>query len=491
MISRQPSLILLALAGALCLAAGPAQADRKKRAGSPIRDAEKLADRQRAAERKLIKEHLALAKRLQKDKAEWEAWLELRYLQRLDPDHPKLKLLLPEVQPALPEKLAPEFEPGHGELVKLAGEELGEVLDRGQRGQMKPEELAPVARRMLCYDGDDEDARKVLGFLGSKGRWVQRREAEVMGRYAEALAKVPAPEPLKASPFPKLEQALGLELEFVKGRHCWAAGVKGKVQLAQLETIAKSAEVAYAAMHADLLGVPNSVFGGERVATGGAQGPFTPMLFLMLDGAAQHDRFLQRVVTDKDLRIAGRGLTFVSAWWREEKLLVCDNRAAGKFLLEWPAQRIAFQVINQRFGDRRPTYLVQGLARYYSAHVSGQAMIRTVPIGSKSRDEQRLQAGDYAQLRSLARWGVDNFRVDPPATLGLYKDLNSMNRIDNALATAFIDFLLATRKGALIKLLQVSDAKKQGIEASFAEAFGQETPAALDQAFAEWFQANY
>ena len=391
----------------------------------------------------------------------------------------------------MPDKVHPGFTLARKTLKAMAHDELGAVLDRGQRGGLSGEALAPVAQSLLRYDADFAPARTALGFKGRKGSWLRDSELTTQARYAKAFATVPAPKLLETSPFPKLEAALGLKLIVVRGAHCFAAGVSGSTTQAELETLAKSAEVAYAAMHADLLGQPNSVFGSKRQATGVKLKPWRAPLYLMLDGKKQHQIYLDKVVSNEELKLVGRSLTFVSTWWRAEKILVSDSRARGKYLREWPSQHMAGQVIVQRFGGRRPTYLLQGLTRYYSAHVSREARIRAVPMGSRSRDKNRMRAGDYAQLRGLARWALDSFKVDPPAKLGLYKTLNAMNRADNAVATAFIDFLLARHRGALIKLLQVADEKKRSVEESYAEAFPGLTTEALDEAFAAWFLENY
>lgn len=481
-------LVSALLLGALALS--PA-AGEEKREPSPIRDAKKLGKRVLAAQRKLVKEHISAARKHEKAKGEWEMWFELKLALRLDPKSSLARRMLPEVAPVEPEILQPTFQAARRELRQLAFDHYGKVLDRGIRGELPAEVLAPVAQVLLTYEPDHPPARAVLGFKGKPGAWLKPRELATLGRYSLALSKVPDPKRLPECPFPKLEAALGLKLNVVKGPHCYAAGVKGDVPLSELVTVAKAAEIAYAAMHAELLGQPNSVFGGKRQATGAKLGKWRAPVYLVLKGKAQHQRYLDRVVSGEELKLAGRSLTFVSTWWKPEKILVCDNKAQGRYLREWPAQQMATQVIVQRFGPDRPTYLVQGLTRYYSAHVSREARIRAVPLGSKSRDAQRMRAGDYAQLRALARWALDNFRVDPPARLGLYKTLNAMNRADNAVATAFTDFLLEHRRGALIKLLQIANSKKLSVEDAYAQAFGEETTEALDEAFAAWFAANY
>jgi len=483
------STLLLGLSALLALAGSASSAPK-----SPIRDAEKLLKRLRVAEKGLVKDHIRLAKDMEKEQRAYEMWVSLKFAERLEPDHHRVKRLLPDVEPVQPDKLHPEFLQGHSKLVLTARTDFYQVLDRGVRGKLTPADLAPVARRLLHYDPDHRIARSVLGFGGTPGRWVTPREVAIQKRYAFALSKVPHPKPVEKHPFPKLEAALGFGLQVYQGRHCWVAGVAGKkgTPPGHLITMAKAAEVTYAAMHADLCGLKNSVFGGTGAPPEGVDtGKFRPPLLLMLTNKAQHQRFLDAVVSDEALKITGRQLAFVSTWWKPESVSVCDNRLAGKHLREWPAQRMAYQVLNQRFGFRRPTYLVQGLARYYSAHVSGQAMIRTVPLGSQSRETAMMKAGDYAQLRALARWAVDHFQVDPPATLGLFKTLNSMRRPDNALATAFVDFLLAERRDQLIKLLVQADSKVRDVEAAYKEAFPEEPQADLDQVFAEWFQANY
>jgi len=484
-----PRLLPLALLLALC--ASGLQAEEKKRKPSPIRDAKKFGKRTLAAQRKLVKEHIAAARTHEKAKGEWELWFELKLALRLDPKSSLARRMLPDVPPVEPEVIQPTFQVARSRLKTLAYEHYGKVLDRGLRGELPKEVLAPVAQTLLRYDPDFGPARSVLGFKGKRGAWLRPSEIATLARYGKALAKVPAPKRLEECPFPKLEAALGLKLIVVKGPHCYAAGVKESVSEGDLVTIVKAAEIAYAAMHAELLGQPNSVFGGKRQATGTKLKAWRAPLYLSLKGKAQHQRYLDRVVSGEELKLAGRSLTFVSTWWKPERLLICDNKAQGKYLREWPAQQMATQVIVQRFGPNRPTYLVQGLTRYYSAHVSREARIRAVPLGSKSRDAKRMRAGDYAQLRSLARWALDNFRIDPPARLGLYKTLNAMNRADNAVATAFVDFLLAKRRGALIKLLQVANGKKVSVEDAYPQAFGEETTEALDLVFEEWFQANY
>ena len=95
------------------------------------------------------------------------------------------------------------------------------------------------------------------------------------------------------------------------------------------------------------------------------------------------------------------------------------------------------------------------------------------------------------KLRALARWARDRMRVAPPASVGIRKRIDGMNRMDNAVASAFYDYLLAERFDKLLALFKTGDLSKQSLDVMFGSVFGEETPDKLDQAFLRWFPNNY
>ena len=164
---------------AFCASGVEAEEERKP---SPIRDAKKFAKRVTAAQRKLVKEHIAAARRHEKAKGEWELWFELKLALRLDPKSSLARRMLPEVPPVEPEVIQPTFQAARGELRTLAYEHYGKVLDRGLRGELPKEVLAPVAQILLRYDPDFGPARSVLEFKGKPGSWLRPSEIATLTR---------------------------------------------------------------------------------------------------------------------------------------------------------------------------------------------------------------------------------------------------------------------------------------------------------------------
>ena len=99
-----------------------------------------------------------------------------------------------------------------------------------------------------------------------------------------------------------------------------------------------------------------------------------------------------------------------------------------------------------------------------------------------------MKAGDYDQLRSLARWVHDGFRYTLPFEGAVYKSLDSMDRGDNALATAFVDYLLDTNRARLVELLKQADGETPVTDV-VKDLFGD--PIEADKAFTAWFVRNY
>ena len=86
--------LCLALLG--CLVGWTSAASARPK--SPIRDKEKLLKRLRVAEKGLVKDHIRLAKDMEKEQRAYEMWVSLKFAQRLEPDHHRVKRLLPDVE---------------------------------------------------------------------------------------------------------------------------------------------------------------------------------------------------------------------------------------------------------------------------------------------------------------------------------------------------------------------------------------------------------
>lgn len=463
--------------------------------GSPIKSPKTLARALKKAEKKLLKKHLALAKKLKKEKRLWYRYRELLAAQRLDPANRSVKRKIPDPPPFPPKQEYKEYAQRRKPIVELAKRQLGALLERAAKGALNIAAVGPVARRLLQYDPDHAGARSAMGFRGKQGRWLTQREQAIQQAYAEAWKKAPQGKPVQGRKFPNLEKAMGFELMLLEGPHALAGGPRKSANPANLRTVLQSAEVAYAAFHQDFFGVEGiyRAPGSTRKATGGPKlKNFGKPLFLVLENKEQHLRYLDRVVTNKKTKKVGKTLNYVITGFKPDKVLIIDGYPQGALSKEWPARRMTLINTLRRFGQNRPLSLRLGIERWYSARVSGNARIRAVPTGSAVRGGKKFQrVGDYFQLRNLARMARDNFLVDPPVAKGMRKRIEGMRRPDDAVATAFVDFLFATAHDKLIALFTKGDLNKTPLDDLLKTVFGGQTPEQLDQKFGAWFDNNY
>lgn len=473
-----PAAALLILTAGL---AAPAEA------GSPIRSAASLKRKQERIEKNLVRDHLRLVKKLQRADRPFEAWLELKQVLRIDPENRKALAEIPQYPPPPPVESLKDYAAARGRIDKEATRELGELIERGEKGKLSSEDLTPVAMRLLEYELDHEGARRVLGFTGAPQDWVSAAEAKRQAAFKAAFEKAPTGEEVPGA-FPKLAAALGVKLTVRKTPHAFVAGVNASAD--KLDSVAKSVETAWAAIHHDLFGGTELFGDGDgRAATGVKLKPLAPPLFLVLDDKAQHLRFLDKVVTDKNLKVRGRSLGFLATNWAPERVLICESRTPGMHLVEWSSMLMTHIVINQRFGRNRPVFLKQSLARYYSGLVSGRAYVKMVASGTQSDGPGGATRGDYNQLRWLARWAYARFRALAPSSEGLRRPLDAIRRTDLAVGTAWVDYLLSRHRAKLIALLKLADSKKIGTSEAFAKAVAPD-PMAFDSGFVDWLVKN-
>ncbi len=463
-------------------------------APSPIKTPKKLKSELAKTEKRLVKSHLKLAKQMKRERKPWAAYLELLTVKRLDPTNKKIKKLLGKDAPAKDE-LDKAYISARNELEFDATQRLSGLIERAVEGGLSEAALASVALRLLQYEPDHLLGRKALGFSGEKQNWEGAHERRLYAQYRAGFVKVPPPKEHKENPLVKLEEALGFKITVYEGAYCYAVCDASTPMPKRLIEICKSADLAYAAIHHDLFGTKGLLKpkrkDGEKEApvTGPKLEPIPKVIYLQLTTQAQHFKFLEGVVENANLKIAGKKLGMVATPWAPQKTIVCDCWGPG-YEREWPAERMARFVIRVRFGPRRPDYLLQGISRYYSGHISLRAYMRTVPIGSQAKGEKRYKAGSYALLRADAREDYNAFRTALPVSGGLYKSNQSMNRGDNAMATAFVDYLIHNDKPKLLALFSKGDSKERQMPALIKEVFGDD-PAAADELFSLWFERSY
>lgn len=457
--------------------------------GSPIKSAKSLASKVKKAEKYIAKKHIKLAKLLKKKDFKWEAYLEAKYALRLDADNKSASKLLPKFPPLPSTKKNDDYKKAVAEFAKLAESKLGELLERGKKGEMSSEDLTPLAVRVLQYSPDHAVAREVLGFTGSAKKWSNARFDKLAGAYQAALTKAPQGKVVQKR-FPKLEAALGLSLKYRESDKFIVAGATASDEI--LINTLKAAEVAYGAFHNDFFGV-EGVFSSPdaRPTTGVKLKPMGKSMFLLLDNNEQHERFLDKVVSDANMKVRGKKLAFLATGWQPEKIRIFESRANKAHSQEWAALMTTLLMVKARFGDNRPPYVVQGLGRYYSCHISQRAFLKVVAGGTMSDAEKdAFRRGDFMQLRWTARWAYDHWRAPLPCEFGLSKSIDAMNRGDVGVATAFIEFLMAKHPGRLLKFLQVADSRKQSLQKSYSQAF-EKAKKEFDQEFLDWFVRNY
>lgn len=462
--------------------------------GSPISSKKSLDSKLKTIKKDLAKKHLKLAKKLvksKKNKQEWASWIELQCAQRVDPANRSVTKMMPKFEPFPPKKVDPGYTKARMGIDLYAKKKLGELLERGQRGKLSNTDLEPVATALLAYYTDHLKAREVLGFKGRARKWLNDRQLQISASFQKALKKVPEPKDV-GNKFPRLAQTMGLTLIFRETDHCMVAGESKNLQA--MLRVARAAEVAYAAIHKDMFGVGDLIErGGNRATTGVKLKPFGKPLFLVLEGTAQHQVFLDKVVTDGNLKVRGKNLSFISSGWKAAKgnVLILESRMGATHCEEWAGMLMTFVCLRQRFGSNRPAYVIQGLARYYSGQVSGRAYLKVVAGGTMSdANKELMRRGDFDQLRWTARWAYDHFRAPLPVSKGLSKAMAAMNRGDLGISTAFVDFILETHPGLLVKFLQIADSKKKTTDVAFQEAFGK-SPEEWDKEFLAWFKLNY
>jgi hypothetical protein len=452
-----------------------------------IRSDSTLESARKRVEKDLLGRHLKLARKLKKPPVEWPRWVELKSALSIDPEHRASLKLLPDVAPFLPSGDDKAYLEARRRIDGHAAKKLGALLERAQRGGLEGEAIGAVARRLLRYDPDHAGARAALGFSGQAGRWLGADARSRRHSYGLALAKADSGKGVAAR-LPALTRALGLNLRFHESPHAIVAGVT--VTAAEMATVARSCEVTWAALHYDLFGVEGPFSTpGDRPVTATKLKAVAKPLFLVLDDNTQHQRYLDTIVSGRERKARGKKLTFVSTYWKPEKVSVFESRGRRRFLAEWASMMTASYLIRRRFGGNRPAVLVQGLTRYYSGEVSGHAYVRMLAGGTLSDGKERFRRGDYDQLRALAREARDRFWSESPAGLGFSKTLDGLNRADLARATAFADFLVTRRRGELLRLLQGSDLKKRDAQGSLDAVFDDRAELARD--FEGWFGANY
>jgi hypothetical protein len=474
--------LLVAVSGVwVCL---PAQA-----APSPIKTEKKLKAELAKAEKRLVKSHLKLAKQMKKERKAWAAYLELLTIRRLDPKSKKVKKLLAKGPPAKDE-LDKGYTSARSDLDFEATQRLSNLIERAVAGGLSEASLASVALRLLQYEPNHLVGRQALGFTGEKQNWAGGHERRLRALYRAGFAKVPPAKQLKENPFVKLEEALGFEITVFEGAHCYAVCPTSTPMPERLQEICKSADLAYEAIHHDLFGAKGLLTPeGSAGATGPELKPIPKVIYLQLSTQAEHLKYLEGVVSDPNLKVAGKTLGMVVTPWAPQKTIVCDCWGTG-YEREWPAERMARFVMRVRFGARRPDYLLQGISRYYSGHISLRARMRTVPVGSQAKGEKSYKAGSYALLRADAREDYNAFRTELPVSGGLFKSNQSMNRGDNAMASAFVDYLIHNDTPKLLDLFSKGDSKERQTPALIKEVFGDD-PAAADELFSLWFERSY
>lgn len=463
-------------------------------AKSPIRNVKSLESVLRQADQAIERKHRNLIRDLKREarktkvSRDWEVWVELNHRLRLDPDD-KAVLRELEAEPPLREDPPSKgYAADRGKLDKEAAERYASILKRGVDGELTKAELAGVAQRVLVYDQHNAQAREVLGFEGSARQgWVSAHESELRGRYREALRRA---SPGRASRgVPGLEKALGLRLQFWETERVIIAGVGASRRA--YEEVARATEVAYAALHHDFFGV-DGIFKspGDRAATGGKPDkPLSRPVFLMLDNGRQHQRYLDRLITDANLKIRGKTLGFVSCRWGPKKVQIFESRSSRRNLAEWSAMMMTRVFLAERFGQDRPPFLAQGIGHYYAGHISGGARLVVVTLGTMSDDEKRtMRSGPYSLFRSQARYALQRFLGTGPR-FALFRPLEALSRGDITISAGFVDYCLAEKRDALILLLQ-----KAGPEADRAalarEAFGADMEA-VEKDFRAWLARQY
>jgi hypothetical protein len=462
--------------------------------GSPIKSKKSLDSKLKSIRRDLSKRHLKLAKKLvkkKKSKQEWASWLEAKSALRADPKNKQAARILPKFEPFPPKKVNPKYTKSRAQIDLYAKQKLGSLLERGQRGNLTNDELAPVAQALLQYWTDHLKAREVLGFQGRAKKWTDQLQRNKVALYKRAMTKVAEPKDV-GNQFPVLAKALGLTLIARESKHAFIVSQSQNLQ--SIIRVGKAADVAYAAFHKDFFGVGDLFEGaGDRATTGVKLKKLGKPVYLLLNGHTQHQVFLDKVVTDANKKVRGQKLSFVSTLFMEGKhrILVLESRMGVSHCEEWAALLMTRLCLDGRFGKGRPAYVIQGLMRYYSGQVSGRAFLKVVAGGTMSdANKELLRRGDFDQLRWTARWAYDHFRAPLPAKLGLAKALSAMNRGDLGIATAFVEFLMEKQPGLFVKFLQTADSKKKSIDAAFQEVFGK-TPEEWDKAFLEWFKRRY
>lgn len=416
----QIPLLLLSLA----LLCAPAAAK-----GSPIRNKSSLDSAQKRAEKKIFDYHLKLAKAFEKKSLPWEAWVEVQSAVRLLPEDKRALKLLPSIPPPPPTKASEEASKARTDHLKQATEELVDLLARAEAGGLPNAELEGIALRILSYDIDQPAARKALGFIGSAESWTNARRSMRIGNVKLALSRIPAPTASDRD-FKALSAALGKPLQVYKSAHAYYATTSTSAD--SIARLARAAEAAYDIIHHDLYGISEHYKDGDpRTPTGVKLAPYEPALYLVLDGLDEHKLFLDKVVTDANLKVRGTSLGFCATGFAPEKVVIFESRNGERFIEEWGALNMASRVLGLRFGKHRPEYLVQGAARYYSGLVSEQTQLRVVASGTMSdEDERRMKVGSYLLLCWTARWAYENFRAPLPAEWGLRKPIDAMNQGD-------------------------------------------------------------
>jgi hypothetical protein len=453
------------------------------------------------ASKEIADKRVALAKKLDKAKRPFEAWEELRLAIRLVPDHHAAREKLgfkrkgsgweggedPPAHPSQP------LDQSHADLAKErealrreSASKLAAIARRGKAGGLDAE-ARRVALVALDEDGNDSIARGVLGEETGEapGDWLSERERKIRDAFRRAREKAEKGDPRGREK--DVEDALGLgELRRVETAHAVLLASSGAI--VDFGQAAKDIEATFASFHYFFYGIQDGfdVDGDKnRVATGEGLKPLGKPRFLFLSGKSEHQQFCERLIKDPAVRAVSLNCAgAVTA----NPCLIYESIFQPEWHPEWASAEMANYLCYNRLAKDPPRYLVEGVMRWFSGHVSRQANIYSVASGTTVQ-KRDLIGGPFWNLRPFARGALGDSACDDLAA-ELAKGPNDLVRLDVALSSAFTDFALAKERAAYVKFLTEYDPKQGGPGVQLEKLWGRPL-AKIEEEFRAWVREEY
>ncbi|HZU96571.1 MAG TPA: hypothetical protein VFF73_07770 [Planctomycetota bacterium] len=465
---------------------------------------EELEKKLHALGHELAEKHASFGRKLDEAGRKNDAFLERLLALELSPDEAAVREALgykkegdawqgapdrpPAVDAPLPEKLAKD----RAELRRSAQQKLVELAKRAQKDGLEAE-ARRLAGLALDEDGDSTAARQLLHHEKKEGLWISPHEIAVRAAFSACLSKVKVEDKKPEGDDAALVKTLGIGDGSRRETEHFAVYAMKDADEQQLDAIARAGETCWDAIRFYLggenlgftLAAPELKTKGKSVAVGRLRGHIVT--------EKVYPDVVDRVLTDKEAReLAKKDNAFHERTRLESSsqawVLVTDEDTEDR------AEILSMMVVDAHMdetvnGDATcPDAILEGLRRFFAGHATGRAFNFYSGLGSSSLNKQEHAGKPFPDFRALVR---------PALTASLEGDLRALltkaqgdfELRDVLMSFAFVDFLLNTRRDALIEFL---GQLRQGVlPTDTLEAVFKTSVRDLERELHEWVRQEY